>query len=114
MDVHVLHTAYYWLLYPFVADGTALWSHRHKKHTRSVFVLQKRVVRFITCLIATNSGHERFVGLWFLTFYCSILEVILFSKRKNKVTAITNIQVHNHITRNRLDYHWLPHNLLQQ
>jgi hypothetical protein len=30
---------------------------------------------------------------------------------KNKFAAITNGQVHNHLTRNRLDYHQLSHNL---
>jgi hypothetical protein len=37
------------------------------------------------------------------------LEVILFAK--NKVAAITSWQIHNHLTRNRLDYHQLSHNL---
>jgi hypothetical protein len=39
-----------------------------------------------------------------------LLEVILFAK-KNKVAAITNGQVHNHLTRYRLDYHQLSHSL---
>jgi hypothetical protein len=81
-----------------------------KKYTRRVFILQKRAVRCVAGLGSTDTCRESFVRLWILTLYSLyILEVILFIK--NKDAAITNRQVHNHLTRNSSDYHQLPHNL---
>jgi hypothetical protein len=58
----------------------------------------------------TDTCRESFIRLRFLTFYSLyILQVILFIKKKD--AAITNRQVHNHLTRNSSDYHQLPHNL---
>jgi hypothetical protein len=76
--------------------------------TRAVKIYKERVytVKKASQMPDTN----RLDGLWFLTLYSLyILEVILFAK--NNVAAITNGQVHNHLTRNRLDYRQLSHNL---
>jgi hypothetical protein len=90
--------------------GIAVWGHSCKKYTRSVFILQKMAVRCIAGPKPTDLCCEGFVELQFLTLYSLyILEIILFAK--NKAAAITNGQVHNYLTRNRLDYHQLSHNL---
>jgi hypothetical protein len=97
VDLDVLYTAYYGLVYPFLTYGIAVWGHSCKKYTRCVFILQKRAVRYIAGLRPTDTCRESFVRLRIITLYSLyILEVILFIKKKN--AAITNRQVHNHLS----------------
>jgi hypothetical protein len=77
-ELDVLITIYYGLVYPYLKYGITVWGSCPKRHTKRVFILQKRAIRYIIGLKQTDSCRESFIRLKILTLYSLYIYMKLF------------------------------------
>lgn len=106
VDRSVLLTAYYGVIYPFMAYAVPIWGGDSSK-TLFLFKMQKRAIRVIFGLYKQQSCRETFINSHILTFpSIYILETLSFIKRNPQLTSSNNTQ--HYKLRNNLNIN-IPH-----
>jgi hypothetical protein len=106
-----LQTIYYAYIHSILSYGIIFWG--RSSNVSKLFILQKKIIRIVTSTGLRESCREAFKNMEIMMLYSQyIFSFILFAV-KNKHLFTSNKEIRTYKTRNYLNFHLPPVNLIK-